>query len=133
MLNVSPKSVQRAKEVLDKAAPKIRDFVESGKVAVSAGAEVAKLPEEKQAELNTPSAVAKAAKQAKQAREKAEEKAKSGSSEEADEIDELVDSLINKLKELKAKKPEEADADVANLIRRLHDADLWTEPKKKAA
>jgi ParB family chromosome partitioning protein len=131
MLNVSPKSVQRAKEA-QKATPNIQAFVESGKVPVSVAAEVAKLPPEEQAKLNKPSAVAKAAKEAKQAREKAED-AKAGSPKQSDKVEGLVDAVINELKKVKAENAENAIADVANLIRRLQDADLWTEPKKKAA
>jgi hypothetical protein len=44
-----------------------------------------------------------------------------------------VDRLINKLKKMKAKNADNAAAAVADLMRRLHDADLYTEPKKKAA
>ena len=96
--------------------------------------EVVKLPKEKQAELTTASKVREAVKQAKQAKEEAEKKAAEGDlSKLSDEIDGLVDSLIDKLKEMKAKKPQNAEATVAELIQRLQVADLYTEPTKKAA
>jgi len=134
LLNVGERSVERAKAVLNQATPNIQALVKSGEVAVSAATEVVKLPKEKQAELTTASKVREAVKQAKQAKEEAEKKAADGdTSKLSDEIDELVDRLINKLKEMKAKKPENAEATVAELIRRLQVADLYTEPTKKAA
>jgi hypothetical protein len=134
LLNVGERSVERAKTVLKEATPNIQALVKSGEVAVSAATEVVKLPKEKQAELTTAGKVREAVKQAKQAKEEAEKKATEGdTSKLSDEIDELVDSLINKLKEMKAKKPENADATVAELIRRLQVANLYTEPTKKAA
>jgi len=57
MLNVSPKSVQRAKEVLDKATPVIRELVEAGKVPVSIAAKVAAMPKKEQGKLKTASAI----------------------------------------------------------------------------
>jgi len=134
LLNVGERSVERAKTVLKEATPNIQALVKSGEVAVSAATEVVKLPKEKQAELTTASKVREAVKQAKQAKEEAEKKAAEGdTSKLSDEIDELVDRLINKLKEMKAKKPENAEATVAELIQRLQVADLYTEPTKKAA
>jgi len=134
LLNVGERSVERAKAVLKEATPNIQALVKSGEVAVSAATEVVKLPKEKQAELTTASKVREAVKQAKQAKEEAEKKAAEGdTSKLSDEIDGLVDSLIDKLKEMKANKPENADATVAELIRRLQVADLYTEPTKKAA
>jgi hypothetical protein len=135
LLNVGERSVERAKTVLKEATPNIQALVKSGEVAVSAATEVVKLPKEKQAELTTADKVREAVKQAKQQAKEEEEKkkAESGSPDEADEIDGLVDALIDKLKKVKAKKPEEAMADVAELIRRLQVADLYTEPTKKAA
>src|SRR5262245_7647037 len=134
LLNVGERSVERAKAVLNQATPNIQALVKSGEIAVSAATEVVKLPKEKQAELTTASKVREAVKQAKQAKEEAEKKATEGDlSKLSDEIDGLVDSLIDKLKEMKANKPENADATVAELIRRLQVADLYTEPTKKAA
>jgi ParB/Sulfiredoxin domain len=132
MLNVSAKSVQRAKEVVDKATPNIQALVENGKVPVSVAKEVAKLPREEQAGLNTSGAVAKAVKD-ERAREKREQEARAGPTENSDKVDDLVDALINELKKMKAKNAETAAAAVADLMRRLQDADLYTEPKKKAA
>ena len=57
MLNVSTKSVQRAKEVCDKATFNIQKFVQSGKVPVSVAAKVAALPKQKQVGLTTASAI----------------------------------------------------------------------------
>jgi len=134
LLNVGERSVERAKAVLKEATPNIQALVKSGEVAVSAATEVVKLPKEKQAELTTASKVREAVKQAKQAKGEAEKKAAEGdTSKLSDEIDGLMDSLIDKLKEMKAKKPENADATVAELVRRLQVADLYTEPTKKAA
>jgi hypothetical protein len=134
LLNVGERSVERAKAVLSQATPNIKALIQSGEVAVSAATEVVKLPKEKQAELTTASKVRDAVKQAKQAKEEAEKKAAEGdTSKLSDEIDGLVDSLIDKLKEMKAKKPENADATVAELMRRLQIADLHTEQPKRAA
>ena len=134
LFNVGERSVERAKAVLKEATPNIQALVKSGEVAVSAATEVLQLPKEKQAELTTASKVRDAVKQAKQAREEAERKSAEGDlSKLSDEIDGLVDSLIDKLKEMKAKKPENADATVAELMRRLQIADLHTEQPKRAA
>jgi hypothetical protein len=133
MLNVSPKSVQRAKDVLEKCAPELQALVESGKVAVSAAEKVAnKLSdEEDQTALANKgaSAVTKAVKAWKQAEQQTA--TQGGTPEGSDKIDDLVDALIDKLKEMKAAKAENAAAAVADLMRRLRDADLWTEPQKK--
>lgn len=51
MLNVSERSVRAAKTVIDHGAPELIATVEAGEVAVSAAAEVAKLPEAEQAEV----------------------------------------------------------------------------------
>jgi hypothetical protein len=115
MLNVSPKSVQRAKEVCDKATPNIQALVESGKLPVSVAVEVANLPKEKQAELKTPNNVREATRQP---------------AAPSDRVDKLVERLIGKLKEMK---PDNAAAAVADLIRELRIAGLWSEPTKKVA
>ncbi len=49
MLNVSPRTVAAAVKVRDEAAPELVHAVESGKVSVSAAADVATLPKEEQA------------------------------------------------------------------------------------
>ena len=118
MLNVSAKSVQRAKEVCDKTAPNIQALVESGKLPVSVAVEVAKLPREKQAELKTASNIREATKQPA-----------AGS----DQVDKLVKHLIVKLREMRSKDPANAAAAVAALVRELRIAGLWTEQKKQAA
>jgi hypothetical protein len=134
LLNVGERSVERAKTVLKEAPPNIQALVKSGEVAVSAATEVLQLPKEKQAELTDAGKVREAIRQAKQAREEAERKSAEGDlSKLSDEIDGLVDSLIDKLKKLKTKKPENADAAMAELIQRLQVAGLYTEPTKKAA
>lgn len=51
MLNVSRRTVQTAKSVLEQGTPELISAVESGKVSVSAAADVAQLPKEKQAEI----------------------------------------------------------------------------------
>ncbi|WP_204321950.1 hypothetical protein, partial [Streptococcus pneumoniae] len=48
LLNVSEKSVTRARAVIEKAAPGIVKRVESGEVSVSAAATIAKAPKEAQ-------------------------------------------------------------------------------------
>lgn len=50
-LNVGRASVQRAREVIEKATPEVVQAVESGKLAVSAAAELAKLEPERQREV----------------------------------------------------------------------------------
>jgi ParB-like chromosome segregation protein Spo0J len=123
-------TANRCKKVLTAGVPELAQMVERGQVAASLAEEVAKLPKEKQAELvkTKPSAFRKAAKQAmaKAPGEKTPEQL-------SDEIDELVATLIEKLTKIKVKNPDNAIADVADLIRRLQDAGLWTEQTKKAA
>lgn len=50
-LNVGERNVQRAREVIEKATPEVVQAVESGKLAVSAAAELTKLGPEKQREV----------------------------------------------------------------------------------
>ncbi len=50
-LNVSRSSVQRAREVLDHGSPELVSAVERGRVSVSAAADVAGLPKERQTEI----------------------------------------------------------------------------------
>lgn len=65
MLNVSERSVNHARAVVDHGTPALVAAVEAGQVSVSAAAEVAKLPEAQQAEIveDGPAAVRDAAKQ----------------------------------------------------------------------
>lgn len=51
LLNVSPRSVATAAKVLDHGAPELVKAVETGKVSVSAAAELVSLPQEEQAEV----------------------------------------------------------------------------------
>lgn len=53
LLNVSRRGVQSAKQVIDHGTPELVQAVESGKVAISVAAVVAKLPETEQAEVLT--------------------------------------------------------------------------------
>jgi hypothetical protein len=121
-------TANRCKKVLKDGVPELAQLVERGQVAASLAEEVAKLPKEKQAELvkNEVSDFKKAAKQAtaKAVGEKTPEQL-------SDEIDVLVGTLIDKLKEMKAKKPDNAEATVADIMRLFHKADL-TEKKKAA-
>ena len=65
-LNVSRRSVQLAREVIEKGSPELAAAVDQGEVSVSAAAVVAKtVPKEEQAALVAQKAVAKAAKQAR--------------------------------------------------------------------
>jgi ParB-like chromosome segregation protein Spo0J len=135
MLNVSEKSVQRAKNVCDKGAPELQALVESGKVAVSAAEKLANKLSNKEDQTALASKGASAVNKAVKAWKQAEESAatQGSTSQGSDKIDELVNTLITKLKEMRAAKPENAEAVVADLMRRLQDADLWIEQKKKAA
>jgi len=51
MLNVGRRSVQRAREVLDRGAPELVEAVQRGEVSVSAAADVAELPPDEQREI----------------------------------------------------------------------------------
>jgi hypothetical protein len=66
MLNVSERSVARAREVIDKGAPDLIAAVEQGEVSVSAAADFAKQPKEHQAaqiaDSGSPAAAVKASK-----------------------------------------------------------------------
>ena len=63
MLNVNPRSLQSIRKVRKGGAPELVKAMEQGEIAISAAAEVAKLPAEEQREIVTagPKAVAKAA------------------------------------------------------------------------
>jgi hypothetical protein len=117
LLSVGERSVERAKSVLNKATPSIKSLVKNGELTVSAAEEAVKLPN--QAELTTASKVREAVKQAKDAERR---RAESDPTKQSDEADELVDTLIKKLT---AMKPENAEAAVAELIRRLQVANLY--------
>jgi hypothetical protein len=123
-------TANRCKRVLNDGVPELAQMIEKGQVAASLAEDVAKLPKEKQAELvkKKPGDFKKEAKQATA-------KAQGGKTSEdlSDEVEKLVDALIDKLKEIKAKNVDNAIADVADLIRRLQEANLWTEPQKKVA
>lgn len=133
----SEATANRCKKVLSDGVPKLAEMIEKGQVAASVAEEVAKLPKEKQDEIirnNLPKDWREAAKEAAQPPAPPDEADDSGSSpEQSDEVDDLVDDLIDKLKEMRAASPDNAAAAVADLVRRLQDADLYTEPKKKSA
>jgi len=63
-LNVSPRSVETARQVQRDAVPELAAAVETGQVSVSAASEVSRLPKEEQAEIvaQGPEAVVQAAK-----------------------------------------------------------------------
>jgi len=112
----SEATANRCKKVLSDGVPELAQMIEQGQVAASLAEAVAKLPKEKQAELvkKPASAFKQAAKEATVKEETPEEL--------SDGIDKLVDALIDKLKKLKTKKPENAEAAVADVIRRLQAA-----------
>lgn len=70
LLNVSKRNVERARQVKEKGVPALAAAVAAGEVAVSAAAEVAKLPKEEQAAVVAQGKKAIAAR-SKQEREKA--------------------------------------------------------------
>lgn len=51
MLNVSPRSVRTARQVIEHGTPALVDAVDAGKVSISAAAEVAELPQDEQEEV----------------------------------------------------------------------------------
>jgi hypothetical protein len=133
LLNISPASVSRCKNVLSTGVPELVQMVEKDKLAASAAEKVAKLPKDKQTELvkKGANAVRKSAKEEKEKKEKKEETPPAKS----DEVDALGDRLIEALKKLEK---ENAEAAVSELIRRFKDADLYDpnegeRRKKKAA
>jgi hypothetical protein len=82
MLNVSTRSVEAAKQVQENGAPELVAAVDSGKVSVSAAAEVAKLPKEEQAKVVAQGATADKAKEQREKR-KAEKAAKQAENDAA--------------------------------------------------
>lgn len=57
MLNVSPRSVERARQVIQHGAPELVEALDRGDVSVSAAAEIAKRPREEQRKAVTPEAL----------------------------------------------------------------------------
>lgn len=57
MLNVSPASVERARQVIQHGAPELVSALDRGEVSVSAAAEIAKRPREEQRKAVTPEAL----------------------------------------------------------------------------
>ena len=72
MLNVNPRSLQSVRKVRKGGAPELVKAMEQGEIAISAAAEVAKLPSEEQREIVTagPEAVKAAAKKIRKRQEK---------------------------------------------------------------
>jgi hypothetical protein len=66
-MNVSRRTIQKARVVLDKGVPELQAAVEAGQVSVSAASEVAKMPASRQREIvaRGPEAVVAAAKKSK--------------------------------------------------------------------
>lgn len=71
-LGVSGKTYEAAKTIAEHGSEALKEAVDAGEVSISAGAEVAKLPEDKQEEIvaKGPEAVKKAAKASRQAKAK---------------------------------------------------------------
>lgn len=137
MLNVSHKSVQRARNVLDNAAPDVVQQVQEGKVRVSAVTKkVLELPKDQQ--LKTLTAEKPTSLKPEQTEE---EKAKAADAEKVnaelavkDASDKAANAFFEAVKALHKVKPEEAEIDIAKLIQRLTDADLYNPSQiKKAA
>jgi ParB-like chromosome segregation protein Spo0J len=103
MLNVSEPTVKRAKTFMDKAAPQLVEKVKQGtmRVSVLSTKELAKSHEEQLKIV-----------------------ANNAKPDLTQQVDELITRLIKKLKELKQKNKDDAETDVANLIRDLKTADL---------
>lgn len=68
LVNVSPRSVESAARVLERGAPELVEAVDRGEVAVSAAAEIARLPRETQAQAVQQGTVSKLAKEQRAAR-----------------------------------------------------------------
>jgi hypothetical protein len=65
LLNVGKRSVERAREVLERGIPELQSAVERGEVSVSAAAEIVDLPGDEQREAVAEKTVAKKAKRAR--------------------------------------------------------------------
>ena len=129
LLNVSPASVSRCKNVLSAGVPELVQMVEQDQLAASVAEELAKQTKDKQTELvkQSASAVRKFVKAEKEKGETPPAK--------SDGVDALANRLMAALKKLKK---ETAEAAVSELIRRFKDADLYDpnegeRVKKKAA
>jgi hypothetical protein len=118
LMSASKATTNRCKKVLTDGVPELVKLVEQDKIAASVAEEVAKLPKEKQAEL-----VAKPATSIPSELKKLTQQTET-STEKSDKVDGLVDQLINALKEYKLKSTEGAKNAVAELMKRLKDADL---------
>jgi hypothetical protein len=108
MLNASRATTMRCKKVLADGVPKLATLVEKGTLPASVAEEVAKLPKDEQTEL-----VQKSVKQIKAAVK--------GDEEVSDNLDGVEKAYVEKLQALKSRKPENAEAAVANLVKRLQD------------
>jgi DNA repair exonuclease SbcCD ATPase subunit len=89
MLNVSRRSVQAAKKVIDEGVPELRQAVEKGEVSVSAAAKVAELPKAEQRKAVKHGKVAELAKPEKPAK-----------SSEVEQLQAEVNELSSRLREL---------------------------------
>jgi hypothetical protein len=121
MLGVSEKSVQRAKEVLEKCVPEIVSKIQEGKLAVSLAEKVGELPREKQVELasKTKEEIIEATKPKEDEDEESET-----APEVSDQLDDVEDAYIIRLKALRAQSLDNAQAAVSALVKRLRDLDF---------
>jgi hypothetical protein len=119
MLGVSEKSVQRAKEVLEKCIPEIVSKVQQGKLAVSLAEKVGELPREKQVEL-----ASKTKEEIIEATKPKEPPKELTTPEVSDNLDDVEDAYIAALKELKARSLTNAKTAVSALVQRLQDLDF---------
>lgn len=103
ILNVSDRTIRTAKQVQEHGTPELVHAVEAGKVSVSAAAEVAKLPAEKQKEVVADGTAKQAAKEQKE-RAKAEKAAKQAQNDAARQA--AADALPQHIKDQNAAKAE---------------------------
>lgn len=103
MLNVSRRSVQAAKKVIDDGAPELREAVEHGEVSVSAAAEVVDLPKREQKKLVRAGTVQERAAELRKERKPVEPDDEVGRlTEELQDAKDQIRELTQQLEEMQA-------------------------------